>query len=101
MATSTPSTPAFTDVRTSLGPILISSVLAWILWGMLTMQVIRYYLSYAHYRSLSRCHLSHWFRYQRDSSVMKGMVCRVSLPSDVTGLTNALATRSPPFGIFV
>ncbi|KAL1752170.1 hypothetical protein FB107DRAFT_277977 [Schizophyllum commune] len=60
MAASTPSTPALPDVRTSLGPILISSVLAWILWGMLTMQVIRYYLSY-----------------QRDSSVMKGMVASV------------------------
>ncbi|KAL1709297.1 hypothetical protein EV121DRAFT_194952 [Schizophyllum commune] len=52
MATSTPSAPALPDVRTSLGPILISSILAWILWGMLTMQVIRYYyLSYAHHRS--------------------------------------------------
>ncbi|KAL1667966.1 hypothetical protein GGF50DRAFT_111769 [Schizophyllum commune] len=60
MATSTPSAPALPDVRTSLGPILISSILAWILWGMLTMQVIRYYLSY-----------------QRDSSVMKGMVASV------------------------
>ena len=50
---------------------------------------------------IARCHSPHWFRYQRDSSVMKGMVCLVSLPSDVTGLTNALAPRSPPFGIFV
>ncbi|KAL1733009.1 hypothetical protein EV714DRAFT_270331 [Schizophyllum commune] len=60
MATSAPSTPALPDVRTSLGPILISYILSWILWGMLTMQVIRYYLSY-----------------QRDSSVMKGMVASV------------------------
>ncbi|KAI5885039.1 uncharacterized protein SCHCODRAFT_01109319 [Schizophyllum commune H4-8] len=80
MATSAPSTPSIPDVRTSLGPILISSVLSWILWGMLTMQVIRYYLSY-----------------QRDSSVMKSMVGLVRLPSDVAGLTNGPATRSPPF----
>ncbi|KAI5885018.1 uncharacterized protein SCHCODRAFT_02129141 [Schizophyllum commune H4-8] len=46
MATAAPPAVAISDVRTSLGPILIASVLAWVLWGMLTMQVIRYYLSY-------------------------------------------------------
>ncbi|KAL1709290.1 hypothetical protein EV121DRAFT_267297 [Schizophyllum commune] len=46
MATSASPALAIPDVRTSLGPILISSVLAWVLWGTLTMQVIRYYLSY-------------------------------------------------------
>ncbi|KAL1741441.1 hypothetical protein HDZ31DRAFT_84821 [Schizophyllum fasciatum] len=34
------------DVRETLGPMLVSSVVAWVLWGMLTMQVIRYYLAY-------------------------------------------------------
>ncbi|KAI4518806.1 hypothetical protein K525DRAFT_259172 [Schizophyllum commune Loenen D] len=38
--------PQIPDVRASLGPLLIASTISWAFWGLLTMQVIRYYLSY-------------------------------------------------------
>ncbi|KAI5885040.1 uncharacterized protein SCHCODRAFT_01163940 [Schizophyllum commune H4-8] len=41
----TPASP-IPDVTAILGPILIGSAISWVFWGLLTMQVIQYYVSY-------------------------------------------------------
>ncbi|KAI5827183.1 hypothetical protein K523DRAFT_330585 [Schizophyllum commune Tattone D] len=46
MASSNDPSSQIPDVRASLGPLLIASTISWAFWGLLTMQVIRYYLSY-------------------------------------------------------
>ncbi|KAL1667964.1 hypothetical protein GGF50DRAFT_97382 [Schizophyllum commune] len=46
MASSNDPSSQVPDVRASLGPLLIASTISWAFWGLLTMQVIRYYLSY-------------------------------------------------------
>ena len=57
----TPASP-IPDVTAILGPILIGSAISWVFWGLLTMQVIRYFLSYVplHSRICRVCKYKIW-----------------------------------------
>ena len=62
MASSNDPSSQIPDVRASLGPLLIASTISWAFWGLLTMQVIRYYLSYVplHSRICRVCKYKIW-----------------------------------------